>query len=64
MVNENKSLDEMSKEDKKDLLRRLSGELGVPAGTLEDVSVQGEVTLRVLDDDGNEKNVETEKFKY
>jgi len=59
-----KDFGELSKEEKKDLLRRLSEQLGVEPGNIEEFGVEGEVTLRVLDEDGEEKTVETESFKY
>lgn len=56
--------DELPKEEKIEVLRSLAEELDVHPGNLEDVGIQGEFTIRVLDEDGEEKRVETEKFKY
>lgn len=57
-------LKELSKEEKMDLLRRISDQLGVEPGNMEDFGVNGEVTLRVLGEGGEEKTVETQSFKY
>lgn len=53
----------LSKEEKMDLLRRLSDQLDVEPGNVDDFGFQGEVQVRVLDEDGEEKTVETESFK-
>jgi len=55
---------QLSTEQKQELFDRLSEELGVEPGNIEEFGVEGEVTLRVLDEDGDEKTVETESFKY
>jgi len=62
--NEVREFGSLSKEEKMDLLRRLSDELDVEPGNVDRFGVEGEVTVRVLDDDGEEKTVETESFKY
>lgn len=58
-----KSFGELSKEEKLDLLKRLSDQLGVDPEGLDRFGIEGEVTIRVLDEDGDEKTVETESFK-
>lgn len=62
MVEDN-DFGELSKEEKIDLLERLSKQLGVEPGTFEDVGVTGELTVRVLDKGGEEKVNETKSFK-
>lgn len=61
---DDKEFSDLSKEEKMDLLERLADQLDVEPGNFEDFGVEGELTVRVLDDDGEEKTVETEKFKY
>jgi len=59
-----REFDDLTKKEKKDMLRRLVEDLDEAPGTLENFGVQGEVQVRVLDEDGGEKTVETESFKY
>lgn len=54
----------LSKEEKKELLQRLTEDLSGEGGNIDNFGIEGEVTVRVLDDDGEEKTVETESFKY
>lgn len=54
----------LSNDEKKELLRRLVEDLDQAPGAVDDFGISGEVTVRVLDDDGEEKTRETESFKY
>lgn len=59
------NLDDLSDEQKLELLRELGEDLGEsPESAVQDMAIEGEITFRVLDDDGDEKTVETEEFKY
>jgi len=59
-----REFDDLTKEEKMDLLERLSEQLGVEPDNLDRFGIEGELTVRVLDDDGDEKAKETESFKY
>lgn len=58
--------DEKSKEEKIETLEKLHRKLadgeGIE-GLLQEVSIQGEITARVLDEEGNEKQVEKKEFE-
>lgn len=57
---------EKTKEEKMDTLRALHQKLDDGEdlqGLLQEISLEGEMTVRVLDEDGEEKQVEKEKFE-
>lgn len=60
------NFDEKSKEDKIETLQRLHKKLEDGddlSGLLQDVGVEGELTVRVMDDNGDEKQVEKKQFE-
>jgi|AKVG01.1.fsa_nt_gi hypothetical protein len=60
------NFEEKPKKDKIELLEKLHNKLedgDTPSGLLQDVNMEGEITARVIDEDGNEKQVESQEFK-
>jgi len=55
---------ELTKDEKKEVLRRLADDLGVEPGNLERFGIEGELTIRLMGEEGEEKIVETQSFKY
>lgn len=58
------NVDDLTAEEKMDLLRRLAEEFEKEDVGMDKFGVEGEVTVRVLDENDEEKQVETETFKY
>lgn len=60
------NFDEKDKEEKIEKLRELHNKLAQgdePSGLLQDVDVEGEITARVISEDGEEKAKETTELK-
>jgi len=55
---------ELTKDEKKEVLRRLADDLGVEPGNLERFGIEGELTIRLMGEEGEEKIVATQSFKY
>lgn len=59
------NFEDKSEEEKIKTIQRLHKKLAESDGTImEDVPIEGEITVRVLDEDGNEKQVEKEEIEY
>lgn len=60
------NFDEKSKEEKMETLRSLHNKLADGEdiqGLLQNIDVEGELTVKVFDEDGNKKQVETQEFE-
>lgn len=56
------NIDDLSDEEKLQLLRELGKEVEGGKAAVQDMDIEGEVTFRVLDENQEEKRVETEKL--
>lgn len=60
------NFEEKTKEEKMETLQRLHQKIENGedvSGLLQNVDMEGELTVRVLDDEGSEKQVESQEFK-
>lgn len=55
--------DDKTKQEKREVLQRLREKLEGGEGAAQNIPLKGEVTLTVYDDDGDEKQVEKQKFE-